>query len=295
MAGIRELLTQYTSRLEKAAVDSPRLSAEVLLAHAMGISRNELIKKLLTSPEFPVPAPVSTSGDGYITRRESGEPVAYITGVKEFYGRGFFVSPATLVPRPDTETLIEEALSFAANHRCPSPSFLDLGTGSGAIAVTMALELPKWRGTAVDISETALQMARRNAMALGAENIDFAVCDFLGDTLPQGPYDMVLANPPYVSEQEYSGLSREVALYEPKNALVPPYANSDGLEHLYAIMEIAERLLTPEGLLLMEMGCTQGEALLGKAKSSDSWTEPSIISDLAGLPRVFRARKRKIL
>lgn len=292
MAGIREILTHHTRRLEKAAVDSPRLSAEVLLAQAMGITRNELLKKLLISPELAVSASVSALIENYIVRRESGEPVAYITGAKEFYGRDFAVSPATLVPRPDTETLVEEALSFAANHPASSPSFIDLGTGSGAIAVTVALELPEWHGIAVDISEEALAMAKHNAITLGAENIAFVVCDFLGNALPQGPYNMVLANPPYVSEEEYADLSPEVALFEPRSALVPPFLRSNGLEHLFAIMDIAEHLLKPGGLLLMEMGYTQGEALLKKAEKSNVWESPRIVSDLAGLPRVFRAVRR---
>jgi release factor glutamine methyltransferase len=289
MAALRELLLRCTERLKTAGVDSSRLSSEVLLAHAMNISRNELVKRLLMSPEVAPSAFVFESLERSVARREAGEPVAYLTGVKEFYGRDFAVSPATLVPRPDTETLVEEALSFAANHTANFPSFIDLGTGSGAIAVTMALELPAWRGMAVDISEDALRMAKKNAATLGAANLDFCLCDFTGSALPQGPYDMVLANPPYVSEEEYAGLSQEVARYEPKNAFVPPYANSNGLEYLFAIMEMAERLLKPQGLLLMEMGCTQGEALLVKAKSSNSWINPAIVSDLAGQPRVFKA------
>lgn len=289
MSGLRKLLAGYTERLEKAGVDSPRLSAEVLLAHAMGVSRNDLVKTLLVSPGAIIPDDALATAEQSVRRRESCEPVAYITGVKEFYGRDFAVSRATLVPRPDTETLVEAALSFAASYRGTNPSFIDLGTGSGAIGITVALELPAWNGVAVDISEDALIMAERNAKTLGAENIEFAVCDFLGSKLPQGPFDMILANPPYVSESEYASLSREVALFEPKNALVPLFAGSNGLEHLFAIMDIAERILKPEGLLLMEMGRTQGNALLKKAAASSAWAAFSLIPDLAGRPRVFRA------
>lgn len=292
MAKLRKLLVEHTERLEKAGVDSPRLSAEVLLAHAMGVSRNDFVKTLLIAPDTVIADDAARMAEASIRRRESCEPVAYITGVKEFYGREFAVSPATLVPRPDTETLVEAALSFAATRPATNPAFIDLGAGSGAIGITVALELPAWTGIAVDISEDALIMAERNAKTLGAGNIDFAVCDFLGDKLPQGPFDMILANPPYVSEREYASLSREVALFEPKSALVPLFAGSNGLEYLYAIMELAERILKPEGLLLMEMGCTQGNALLKKAAGSDVWAAFSLVPDLAGRPRVFRAVRR---
>ncbi|CAK7033746.1 MAG: Release factor glutamine methyltransferase [Desulfovibrio sp.] len=287
---LHELLTTHTDRLEKAGVDSPRLSAEVLLAHGMGISRNDLIKKLLVSPDTCLPSMTVEMAEQYIARREAGEPVAYITGVKEFYGRDFAVSPATLIPRPDTETVIEEALSFAA--RCTNElpkTFIDLGTGSGAIATTLALELPTWRGMAVDISDAALSIAKKNAETLGAKNLQFALCDFLGSALPQGPYGMIVSNPPYVSEDEYETLSREVTGYEPKNALVPPFAASTGLEHLLSLIDTAERLVAPGGLLLLEMGCTQGDPLMQKAKSMAAWSDCRIIPDLAGLPRVFHA------
>lgn len=292
MSDLRALLTAYTARLARAQVDSPRLSAEVLLAHAMGFSRNDLIKTLLLTPEKPVEPNAEKLAEGFIARRERGEPVAYIVGIKEFYGRDFAVSSATLIPRPETETLVEEALTFAARYPSGNRSFLDLGTGSGAIAVTMALELPAWNGVAVDISEEALEMAKKNAANLNVMNLVFYCCNFLGKHLPPGPYGMVLSNPPYVSESEYGALSQEVAGYEPKTALVPPSAHSNGLEHLFAILAASEHLLVPGGILLMEMGCTQGDALLQKAASSRAWETCGVTADLAGLPRVFRAVRR---
>lgn len=289
MATLRELILQYTARLEKSGVDSPRLSAEVLLATASGMQRSELLKHLLLEPE----AEWKTNAETLVMRRERGEPVAYITGVKEFYGREFAVTPDTLIPRPDTETLIDAALQFAAGYGSRiTPQFMDMGTGSGAIAVTLALELPAWQGMAVDISSGALDVAAKNASMLGAANVCFLQKDFLSPDLPVGPYDMLLANPPYVSEAEYAELSPEVAAFEPKTALVPNAPNASGLEFLHAIMEKAITLVKPGGLLLMELGCTQGEALMRQADASNAWMEYAVLTDLGGLPRVFRAIRR---
>lgn len=290
MTTMHALLALFTKRLTAAAVDSPRLSAEVLLAFAMNMERSALVKECIEHPDRELDPALRATAESLVRRREKGEPVAYITGRKEFYGRDFTVTPATLIPRPDTETLVEAALAFAASSPPPhAPSFIDLGTGSGAIAVTLALELPYWQGTAVDISPDALRIAERNARDLGASNLRFLVRDFLGPDLSRGPYGMVLANPPYVSEREYLILSPEVAEYEPKSALVPPGDDADGLEHLFAVLDKAAELLVPGGLLLMEMGCTQGDALLAKASPLPLWRDCGIIPDLSGLPRVFRA------
>ena len=291
MTTLQKTLKAYTARLELAGVDSPRLSAELLLATALDVERADLVKRLVMQPETPLTDATQARADSFIARREHGEPVAYITGVKEFYGRDFRVTRDTLIPRPDTETLVDAALAFAAQGiASPAPSFIDLGTGSGAIAVTLALELPTWQGTAMDISLEALTIAQQNACALKADSLRFILGDFCSD-IPHGPFDMVVTNPPYVSESEYRSLAREITLFEPKSALVPPILNASGLEHLRKIMTVAASQLYKGGLLLMEMGCTQGEALLKEATASDNWVECSILSDLANLPRVFSARR----
>ena len=291
MATLRAMLTALSKRLATAGVDSPQLSAEMLLAHTMGMERDGLVRELIMAPDAAMPEDRKPLLESLAQRRENGEPAAYITGVKEFYGRDFSVTPATLIPRPDTETLVEAALDFAKGYMSPTgrPTFLDLGTGSGAIAVTVALESPSWHGLAIDISAEALHVAEQNARALGAANLDFLCCDFLDPNLPQGPFTMVLANPPYISEEEYQGLSPEVARFEPKGALVPNVGQANGLEYLFAILNVAGRLLLPGGLLLMEMGCTQGSPLTEQASSLPVWRDCRIIPDLAGLPRVFHA------
>ena len=290
-AMLRALLGQFTERLAAAEVDSPRLSAEVLLAHSLKISRQDLLKKLILEPDACVAPEILAKAETSVARRESGEPVAYIVGAKEFYGRDFAVTPATLIPRPETELLVEAALAFSATHSsCHGPlSFLDLGTGSGAIAVTVALELPSWHGVAVDISGDALAVAQKNAQTLGVANLDFLLCDFLGPSLPQGPFGMVLSNPPYVSEDEYSAISHEVKGFEPRSALVPKIASATGLEYLCAILGLAENILVPGGLLLMEIGYTQGDALMEQTAALSAWKDCRVIPDLAGLPRVFQA------
>lgn len=291
MTMLRKTLQAYTARLERAGVDSPRLSAELLLSAAMGLDRDALVKRLIMEPESVLGADSLARAETFIARREQGEPAAYITGVKEFYGRDFIVTRATLIPRPDTETLIEAALAFAAGYAAPStPSFIDLGTGSGAIAVTLALELPAWQGMAMDISPEALAVAEQNAYRLGADTLRFLPGDFC-TAVPSGPFDMIVSNPPYVSEAEHMALSPEVAEFEPKSALVPPVQDASGLEFLLAVMDVAAPRLRRGGLLLMEMGCSQGEALLGRAAKSPAWDNCRILRDLAGLPRVFSASR----
>lgn len=287
---LRETLNTYAARLAEAGVDSPRLSAEVLLALALKISRQDLLKELLLRPGTRLAPDAAARAETLVARRERGEPVAYITGVKEFYGRDFHVTPYTLIPRPDTETLIDAALAFAAGYTVPTPTFLDLGTGSGAIAVTLALELPSWRGVGLDISPGALNVAKRNAAALGAANAVFLLQDFRSPEIPAGPFDMIVSNPPYVSEAEYVTLSPEVRAFEPKSALVPDGSHATGLECLTTLMDKSFPLLKNGGLLLLEMGCGQGDALLRHAKASGSaWADIRILPDMAGLPRVFRA------
>lgn len=290
MPRLKETLRDYTARLTKSDVDSPRLSAEVLLAFAMDVPRSELLKELIIRPETELTDSIVARAETLMVRREAGEPAAYIIGVKEFYGRDFTVTHTTLIPRPDTETLIDAALEFAVPYAAATPKFMDMGTGSGAIAVTLALELPTWQGIAVDISPEALSVAKVNAHTLGATNVCFLQEDFLSPELPRGPYDVIVANPPYISEKEYAELSREVAGFEPKSALVPNVPQASGLECLFAIMDKTTEFLCPGGLLLMEMGHAQGDALLCHAAISEqTWENVRILPDMAGFPRIFHA------
>ena len=194
---------EATRTLHEAAVDSPRLSAELILQHVCGISRVELA----TRPETFLTSDQLSRMAGLLRRRADGEPAAYLLGQREFYGRDFRVTPATLIPRPETEHLIEAALKG-----CDGPaSFADLGTGSGCIAVTLCAERPDWRGLMVDLSGRALAVACQNAVRHDVrQRLQPVRADFTRPLLRPESLDLLVSNPPYVGKTEYEGLSAEV-------------------------------------------------------------------------------------
>lgn len=278
----REWLAQACALLQ--GCDAPKLSAELVLAHILGVDRLQLI----LSPQDALPPEAEPALEAALNRLLAQEPLAYILGQREFYGRDFLVSPATLIPRPESEHLIEEALA-----RLPESGveFADLGTGSGCLAVTLAAERPLWRGMALDLSSEALQYAQKNAQKHGvAERLECVQADFTAPGFlasKNAGLRLVLSNPPYISEEEYRSLDANVRGFEPKSALVPGLS---GLEHLQVIADHAARLLCPGGLLLMEHGCTQGEAVR-KLCPAPLWRSVSTGKDLAGLDRYLIAEK----
>lgn len=294
-AGIEAALAAFSARLTAAGVDSPRLSAEILLAKAVGTSRSDLLKRLILTPHSPLSPRQREDAEHFISRRAAGEPAAYILGEKEFYGRPFAVCPAVLIPRPETELLVDLALHANRDRKEPRGCFADFGAGSGCIAVTLALELPGWRGLALDIRPEALAVARTNAHRLGARLLSFALADFTAAPLAAGSLDLLVSNPPYISEEEYTRLSHEVRDYEPHSALVPPACaqNASGLEHALAVIAQSAVLLTPGGRLFMEIGAAQATPLLA-ALTGDAWAYARVHKDLAGLDRVVEACKRPV-
>ena len=301
---------EATRTLPEAAVDSPRLSAELILQHVCGISRVELA----TRPETFLTSDQLSRMAGLLRRRADGEPAAYLLGQREFYGRDFRVTPATLIPRPETEHLIEAALKG-----CDGPaSFADLGTGSGCIAVTLCAERPDWRGLMVDLSGRALAVACQNAVRHDVrQRLQPVRADFTRPLLRPESLDLLVSNPPYVGKTEYEGLSAEVRDFEPVTALVPNFVDSDkipshdhhhdhggshshapstppdkpeGLEHLIAVAQEAFVALKPGGQLLMEHGCAQGAAIKVLLESHN-WENVLILKDLSGHDRVASARK----
>lgn len=278
----REWKMRATARL--AGTESPALVAGILLCHVLGIDKVALV----AHAEEEIPPQDEAVLEALLARRLAGEPVAYLLGTREFYGRDFLVNRHTLIPRPETEHLVEEALRFFAGRE--EIRFLDLGTGSGCIAVTLASERPLWRGAAVDVSPGALEAAKANAARHGtAGRVDFLQADF---TLPlpfEGrSFDLVVSNPPYVSEEEYAALDAGVRNFEPRSALVP---GPQGLEHPRAVEAAARALLKEGGLLLMEHGCLQGEAC--RALCPDAyWTDVRTGRDLAGKDRFLFAVRR---
>jgi release factor glutamine methyltransferase len=272
---IAQALTQGAKLLDDARISVPRLTAEVLLAHAVGCERVWLYAH--STDELREVWWIHYGR--YLHQRLNGAPTQYVTGRQEFYGRDFRVTPAVLIPRPETEHVIEAALELAPHSR----RILDIGTGSGAIAITLALELPAASLTATDLSEPALRIAASNASRLRAP-VNFAAAD-LAACLPDRSFDLVISNPPYVPATEQANLQREVREHEPAIAL---YGGDDGLEVYRRLIPEAARVLTPGGRLILEIGYAI-HAAVGAMLAS--WNEVQTRTDLAGLPRVMTARK----
>lgn len=267
---LRTALLQGTEILERAGVADARPSAESLLCHAVGRER----VYLFSHPEHELTTVEWIHYGRYLHERSNGKPAQYITKRQEFWGREFRVTPAVLIPRPETEMLIEQALLLR-----PAPGrVLDLCTGSGCIAVTLALELGA-DVTATDVSAAAVEVARDNARALGAR-VSILEAD-LADGV-EGPFDLITANPPYVETGEIARLMREVRDYEPRVALD---GGDDGLEVWRRIEPAARRLLSPGGWLLGEFGSGQADAILRLFAAP--WQSAHIMNDLAGLPRAI--------
>jgi release factor glutamine methyltransferase len=249
---IRKILTWTTQHFEKREVDAPRLTAEVLLAHVLKTTR----VRLYVDIDRPLDKAELTAFRTLIERRLAGEPTQYLTGVREFYNRSFKVDPRVLIPRPETELLVEAAL-HALPRDAPGIA-LDVCTGSGCIAISLAAERPQATVFATDLSPDACTLARENAQALGvAERVTVLHGDLYAPLPPDTRFDVVVSNPPYIASREIPTLSAEVRR-EPHMALD---GGPDGLVLIRKVIEGARRVLKPGGLLAMEIGETQGAAL----------------------------------
>jgi release factor glutamine methyltransferase len=289
---VGRLLTWTTEWLTSRGSDSPRLDAEVLLASVRGCPRIALY----TAFDVPVNDDERARFRSLVKRRGEGEPVAYLVGNREFFSLSFAVSPAVLVPRPETEGLVVRVLDLhpAAEPKGPRLRIVDVGTGSGAIAVTLAATLAKRlqqaEFVATDISSAALSVARENAQRHGvADQIEFVECDLLDDPRVAGPWDVIVSNPPYVREDEFDALPRDVRLHEPRTALV---AGPTGVEVIARLVASAAQKLAPGGWLVMEVGpatASAAEAIV--VAESELVLEPTL-KDMAGLPRIVQARRR---
>lgn len=269
---IRELLVDAASRLAAGAED-PHLEAQVLLAHALQRDR----AWLFAWPEHRPTTDQAAHFADLIRQRMLGRPIAYLTGVREFWSLALHVDPHTLIPRPETEQLVEIALELPLP---PAARVLDLGTGSGAIALALARERPQWRITAVDRSAAALAVARGNAQRLGLGRVEFLCSDWF-DALPaQATFDLILSNPPYIAAQD-PHLARGDLRFEPASALV---SGPDGLDAIREIVAAAPRHLTAAGWLWLEHGAEQAEAIAAEL-SRHAFREVRSTRDLAGLPR----------
>ncbi len=254
------------------------LDAQVLLAHVLGRDR----AWLAAHPADALPREAADAFFALAKRRRDGEPVAYLTGAREFWGLPLAVSPAVLIPRPETEALVELALARLPADR--EVSVLDLGTGSGAIALALAHERPRARIVATDASAEALAVARANAQRLGLGNVEFVQTRWY-DGLPAGRFDLIAANPPYVDPAD-SHLAEGDVRFEPRSALVPA---GDGLAALRSIIAGAPAHLAPGGTLVVEHGYDQQEAVTALLKGA-GLVDVVTARDLAGIPRVAAGR-----
>jgi release factor glutamine methyltransferase len=262
-----------------AQVGSPRMNAEVLLMFTLAVDR----AYLHAHPERELAAEEASRYDQALAERARGVPLQYITGHQEFWGIDFIVTPAVLIPRPETEHLIETILPLA--RPMPYPIIADVGTGSGCIAVVLANELPGAAIFATEISSPALEIARANAARHQVESrIVFREADLL-EGLPHAKFDFVVSNPPYVGESEEDQVQLEVKKFEPRNAV---FAGLKGTEVIARLIPQAEEALKPGGWLVIEIsGSIHGEVL----RMLHLWEQVHTVPDLQGIPRVVAARK----
>ena len=290
---VAELLKWTEEYFQRLRFETPRLDAEVLLAHALANTRLELYTGYhkLVEPEE------RGRFRGLVERRAHREPVAYITGSREFYSLSFEVTPAVLIPRPETEHLVEAALeehSKACSNAAPEAPrrILDLCTGSGNVAIALAVNAPTAFVDAVDSSAQALEVARRNA---GAQGVSDRVAFFQGDLffpLPEAgrQYRVIVSNPPYIAKSDFEKLMDDVRLHEPREALFDSKSpDGDGLGFYRAIAREASRRLEEDGLLALEVGVGQAAAVL-EILSMSGWKLEKIIKDFGGIERIVAVR-----
>jgi release factor glutamine methyltransferase len=298
---VRTALREAMSRLRATQVPSHTLAAELLLMHTLGCDRTWLY----THPEATLQADAAEKYFALILRRAAGEPTQYLTGKQEFWGLEFAVTPAVLIPRPETEHVVEVALArlgarglkIRLDTGAPSARLriADVGTGSGCLAVALAHELPHAEIFATDISAAALEVARANAARHRvSDRIYFLETDLLaavsGDPRirsAESPlFDLIVSNPPYVAHDSASTLAREVRDHEPYSAL---FGGPTGVEIYARLVEQAGSLLRPGGILVLELGYNSAEHVRAILRAQSRWTDISITNDLAGIPRILAA------
>lgn len=283
---IKALLDWTGEYLAKKSVDgrTAKVEARLLLARVLKCKPIDL---LVRYDEEPAEAD-RTAFREFIRRRVDGWPVAYLLGEREFFLLPFEVTPAVLIPRPETETLVAEAVSLLK--KLPAPAVLDLCTGSGCIAVSLAHGAKTARVTATDVSPDALDVAGRNAARNGvADRVEFRAGDLFAALPPGAAFDLVATNPPYVTQAELAGLQPEVRDHEPRLALD---GGPDGLAFYRRIAAGVEAVLKPGGWLLAEIGATQNEAVTGLFAGRPELEVVKTLKDAAGLPRVVVARRK---
>lgn len=286
-ASIRQALADARAFLRARDTEGVDASAELLLEFVLQLERG----RIFAQPEFILPEKDARRYANLLKRRAAGEPVAYLTGVKGFWNYNFTVSGATLIPRPETELLVESALEPVHN-KDARLKIMDLGVGSGAVILTLLKELPQAVGLAVDISAKALAVARNNAKLLEVHSrVHFLQSDWF-ENLPvscEPEYDLIVSNPPYIKSNDLLALQREVRLFEPERAL---NGGADGLAHYRAIIAKAYLYLKPQGWLGFETGEQQHQDLGSMLKAANHYHNIRSLKDYAGHERILWVQKR---
>jgi len=282
-ATVGEALAEARRRLDDGEIASSWIDARVLLAHVLDAEP----ASIAADGRQPLAAGARRRFADLVSRRLRHEPVAHITGQREFWSLSFEVTTDTLVPRPDSETVVEAALAWSKGHGAPA-SVLDLGTGSGCLLLALLSELPAARGIGVDVSQAALAVAGRNAAGLGLAGRARFVLDNWASSFA-GPFEMIVANPPYIAQDGAVAVDPEVTGFEPRVAL---YAGADGLDCYRALAPQAVRLLAPDGALFLEIGYSQATEVTAVLLENELQVV-EIKEDLSGIPRCAVARRRR--
>ena len=278
---LRELYLKGRKSFERSGFECPGIETRAILARSLDADPLELY----AHPERRVGPERAEAFERLLRRRLAGEPLAYVTGEREFYSRSFAVTPDVLIPRPETETLAELAIETAG--QMENPRILDLGTGSGCLAVTVFLETRGCRVFASDVSAAALSVARKNARAHGA-HIRFIRSDLLG-SFAKSSFDIIISNPPYISEAEYAELPEEIRRYEPRTALL---GGEDGLGYIRRIAAAATEALREGGFLLLEIGAGQAQSVEDIVREN-GFSDILFETDIGDIRRVVKATWKK--
>jgi len=278
---LKEALDNAIEYLTSRDVGSPRMNAEMLLMFTIGCDR----AYFFAHPERELTDDEASRYTDVVNERARGVPSQYIIGHQEFWGLDFIVNPSVLIPRPETEHLIETVLELSKSYRSETLKIIDVGTGSGAIALALAKEFPEADVHAADISAEALEVARANAARLGFDRVRFHQSDVLADVMRDASFDFVVSNPPYVALTEEDKVQDVVKKFEPRVAV---FAGTHGLDVIRRLIPQSREALRPGGWLLMEVGYSMSESVM---ELLGDWDDVHSVPDLQGIPRVIAGRK----
>jgi len=283
---IIKILSWTESYFQKQSIDSPRLTAEILLSHCLGIKRLDLYLQF----DRPLHQDELTLFKELIKRRIQKEPVAYITGEKGFFDSDFKVDSGVLIPRPDTETLVEQVLKVlsAEKDSCGAKSILELGTGSGAIIISLAKEYSEHSYYATDVSCAAIKVAKKNACRIVGDKICFVLSSWFSSIVEKPVFDMIISNPPYIPSKDIKSLQPEIKKFEPLLALD---GGEDGFDSYRLILNNAHSYLQPGGMILFEIGFDQKKGMEDILSRYPQYETADFVKDLAGHDRVAIIKK----